>query len=79
MAFSAGPRADAPFFLSFCVFQSAEFFEMLEKMQVSIPKVGEPNPRVGRAPPRLNPRAERGALHGEAEEKGLTVPVAWTT
>lgn len=30
-----------------CVFQSAEFFEMLEKMQVSIPKVGKPSPGWG--------------------------------
>lgn len=43
-AFSADLLADAPSFSPrpLCVFQSAEFFEMLEKMQVSILIVGEP-------------------------------------
>lgn len=45
--FSADLLADTPSFCSLFVFQSAEFFEMLEKMQVSIPQVGTPTPGCG--------------------------------
>lgn len=42
------PLADPSFSpCPLCVFQSAEFFEMLEKMQVSIPKVGKLSPGWG--------------------------------
>lgn len=82
-----------PTFLSpLCVFQSAEFFEMLEKMQVSIyPQGGEPNPGGregggGRSAAVTSEDTTPGRTHGQnvgtleegAEKRELTVPKART-
>lgn len=65
-----------------CVFQSAEFFEMLEKMQVSILSVGVGG--VGQGPggsaaatsghnARRNPSGKTQVLGGRAEKRARTV------
>ena len=63
-----------------CVFQSAEFFEMLEKMQVSIPVVGELSRGWGACCRELG--QSLGALGGGAEKRRLSLTprpfhIAW--
>lgn len=80
--FSADLVADAPPLSPhpLCVFQSAEFFEMLEKMQVSIPKVGKLSlgwgccSDLGEHDPRQNPQTEFGGLGGRGREEKTHSP-----
>lgn len=69
-----------------CVFQSAEFFEMLEKMQVSILNVGVGwgGARPGwecrsdlRTQHQEKPTGKTQVLGGRAEGRALTVLRAW--
>lgn len=85
--FSADLVADAPPLSPhpLCVFQSAEFFEMLEKMQVSIPKVGKLSlgwgccSDLGEHDPGRTHRQNLGALQGGAEKRKLTALIAQPT
>ena len=58
---------------------------MLEKMQVSLPRVKEPSPGEGCGsdlegrPTRQNAWAKFGGLGERAKKRQLTVLMAWTT